>query len=518
MKRHGVTRRPRETPGEEYETSRRAGGPGRRPRERSRSSRQRSRRSAHETRRSTRRARRPSPSPFPLPTVRIRDGSYFSHPSLRRTRGTTRRRFRRVGLSAARRTRTPPRSPPRRATTPSARAGSAGPAGATAGLSDRRGRGDEPSPVVPVRALGAAIVHSRGERCTRPTDGTPTSSVHPPLPSSPSKNDASSSEISGNASSSRDALTRASSSLPRSACRAEVDAARAASCPAARAASIGSNASDVVSESDRIEDPRDDVDEDAIHGIFAVFGVRLVGVHDDGDEVRAAREWNRRDARPRVRFVGVRGRDLAERSLRGRHVRHLGGEEDAGDGDLRRGVAREGYESYRRGGRVRIRHPGESRARHHPESILDRLRMERRVEDADVRAEGREAVRHVGVGLVTPRAVARHTARRGSGGSARTRGGVAPSPRVGGCCPGKTSVASVARRGVPNALPPSPRAPASVSSGAAAIPTPIARSSAARSGAARRARRIARASSLSRTWRFFVVFERKSGMLQAARL
>ena len=180
---------------------------------------------------------------------------------------------------------------------------------------------------------------------------------------------------------------------------------------------------------------RDDVDEDAIHGIFAVFGVRLVGVHDDGDEVRAAREWNRRDARPRVRFVGVRGRDLAERSLRGRHVRHLGGEEDAGDGDLRRGVAREGCESYRRGGRVRIRRPGESRARHHPESILDRLRMERRVEDADVRAEGREAVRHVGVGLVTPRGGATHSA-RGSGGPLE-RAGVAPSPRVGGCAPGR---------------------------------------------------------------------------------
>ena len=168
---------------------------------------------------------------------------------------------------------------------------------------------------------------------------------------------------------------------------------------------------------------RDDVDEDAIHGIFAVFGVRLVGVHDDGDEVRAAREWNRRDARPRVRFVGVRGRDLAERSLRGRHVRHLGGEEDAGDGDLRRGVAREGYESYRRGGRVRIRHPGESRARHHPESILDRLRMERRVEDADVRAEGREAVRHVGVGLVTPRGGATHSASRVGRVRSNARGG-----------------------------------------------------------------------------------------------
>ena len=250
---------------------------------------------------------------------------------------------------------------------------------------------------------------------------------------------------------------------------------------------------------------RDDVDEDAIHGIFAVFGVRLVGVHEDGDEVRAAREWPRRDARPRVRFVGVRGRDLAERSLRGRHVRHLGGEEDAGDGDLRRGVAREGYESYRRGGRVRIRHPGESRARHHPESILDRLRMERRVEDADVRAEGREAVRHVGVGLVTPRGGATHSASRVGRVRSNARGGrpvparrrLLPREDVGRIgrearCPERAS--ALAARARERLL------------GAAAIPTPIASSAAA---APRAVRAASRASSLSRTWRFFVVFERK---------
>ena len=39
-------------------------------------------------------------------------------------------------------------------------------------------------------------------------------------------------------------------------------------------------------------------------------------------------------------------------------MRHLGGEEDAGDGDLRRGVAREGQEPYRRGGRVRVLRAG----------------------------------------------------------------------------------------------------------------------------------------------------------------
>ena len=167
-----------------------------------------------------------------------------------------------------------------------------------------------------------------------------------------------------------------------------------------------------------------------VHGPRVHLRVFVVVPHvhrdaHDGVAPRERRPRRRLDVRRR-RFEDVEG------TARPRPVRHLPPRPRVPYGDVRLGVARQRADAEKRRGRVgrraRIsgRAPRRQRVRRDREDVLERQRVEGRVQDADVEVQRREVPR--GVRIVHVRGRARDPARVHRGEPARASGVVAGRP------------------------------------------------------------------------------------------